>query len=440
MSNIDPNVRSVRIDELFSEQQTLARYLDVEISLAKVQAKVGIIPADAAKAIATHATTDLIDVERFRTDFQRVGFPIVSLVKQLAEKIPNGYGEYAHWGATTQDIMDTALVLTLRDVCAQIEDGLRSTLDLLSALAGKHVETLTAGRSQLQHAVPVTFGYKVAGWLTPMNRHLTRLAELRPRLLQVQLGGAVGTMSALHPNGPVVRRALAGELGLQEPAICWHTLRDSLSEFVSFLGLMASSAAKIATDVMLLAQTEVGELREPAASGRGVSSTMPQKRNPVLSQQIVVAARLVRRNAASMLDATVQDHERGSATWQTEWSLIPDAASHAVATIERLQELVRGLEVDSVRMKANLDLSRQFVYAESVMMALAPKLGRQRAHDLVEAAVGRAIGELSFEESLLQNTEIRDVLSGSDLRRIFDGHDSVAAARAATQAVLAELP
>jgi 3-carboxy-cis,cis-muconate cycloisomerase len=436
-AKMDPTIRSHKADELFSETETLSRYIRVEVALARVQAELGLIPKDAARAIAKHALVENIDRERFREDFARVGFPIVGLVRQLAEIVPDDLGQYAHWGATTQDIMDTGLVLALREVGCWIDEALRSIIDDIAGIAKEHRTTLTIGRSQLQQAVPITFGYKAAGWLESLQRHQQRLDELRPRLLQVQFGGAVGTLAALHPDGPDVRGELAKELDLGDPVISWHTHRDSLCEFITFLGLLTGSLAKIATDIMLLAQTEVGEVREPAARGRGISSTMPHKRNPVLSQQAIVAARMVRQLAASMLEVMVQDHERGSATWQAEWTLVPNATSHAICVLERMQELVAGLEIEPGRMRDNFDLSGQFVYAESVMMALAPELGRQRAHDLVESAVNDARGGNSFLDSLLQSSEIGDVLSESDLSSIFSGEASIEAAGKIVDDVLA---
>ena len=434
---MDPTIRSSGVDELFSETKTLSRYINVEVALARVQADLGLIPEHAARAIEVHATVERIDRERFREDFARVGFPIVGLVRQLTEIVPDGLGQYAHWGATTQDIMDTGLVLALRDVSRWIDKALLSIVEDIAKIAKEQRDTLTIGRSQLQQAVPVTFGYKAAGWLIALQRHQDRLEELRPRLLQVQFGGAVGTMAAVHPNGPDVRRELARRLELGDPAISWHTHRDTLCEFITFLGLLTGTLAKIATDIMMLAQTEVAEVHEPAASGRGISSTMPHKRNPVLSQQIIVATRLVRAQVASMLEAMVQDHERGSATWQMEWTLVPNATSHAVCALERTQELIAGLEIEPGRMRDNLDLSGWFVYAESVMMALAPELGRQKAHDLVEVAVDDARDGRSFLDSLLQSSEISDVLSESDLSAIFKGDASIAAAGRIVDDVLA---
>ena len=425
---MDPGVRSARADELFAESATLSRYLEVEAALAACQAQLGVIPEHAARSIEAFARAENIDRARYRQDFETVGFPIVGLLRQLVEIVPEGHGEFVHWGATTQDIMDTGLVLALRDILAWTENSLDEVIANLTPLAERHRRTLMIGRSQMQHAVPITFGYKVAGWLVPLLRHLRRLAELRPRLLQVQFGGAVGTLASLGAQGFEVRRLLAERLGLGEPTISWHTQRDALGELITFFGLLTGSLSKIATDVMLLAQTEVGEVGEPVKPGRGASSTMPQKRNPVLSQQIIVAGRLVRSQASGMLEAMVQDHERGSATWQSEWTLVPDAASHTLAALERMVELTDGLEVHADRMRENLRLTDHLVFAESVMMALARHVGRQRAHDLVDAAIAETRQGSSFINALHRSKEISGVLAPSDLKRIFDGEMYVDAA------------
>jgi len=434
---MDAYIRSSKVDALFAETATLSRYLQVEVALAQTEAALGIIPEGAAQAIAASATLENIDRERYRQDFATVGFPIVGLVRQLTEVAPDGLGQFTHWGATTQDIMDTGLVLALREVVAWTEQALDTIIGNLARIADEHSHTLMIGRSQMQHAVPITFGYKAAGWLVTLSRHQRRLNELRPRLLQVQFGGAVGTLAALHPEGPAVRHGLAERLGLGEPTISWHTHRDSLCELITFFGLLTGSLAKIATDIMLLAQTEVAEVHEPAAKGRGISSTMPHKRNPVLSQQIIVAARLTRAQVASMLEAMVQDHERGSATWQMEWTLIPDTVAYALSALERILELFEGLEIHPERMRENLGLTHQLVYAEAVMMALAPHLGRQKAHDLVEATVAEARGGKPFFDVLQQSPGISNVLSVSDLRLIVNGEAHVEAAVRVVKDVLA---
>ncbi len=422
---------------LFAETATLSRYLQVEVALAETEAALGIIPEHAAQAIAASATVEYIDRERYRHDFATVGFPIVGLVRQLTELVPDGLGEFTHWGATTQDIMDTGLVLALKDVVALTEETLDRIIANVARIADEHSNTLMIGRSQMQHAVPITFGYKAAGWLAALLRHRRRLDELRPRLLQVQFGGAVGTLAALHPEGPAVRQGMAERLALGEPTVCWHTHRDSLCELITYYGLLTATLAKIATDIMLLAQTEVAEVREPTTKDRGVSSAMPHKRNPVLSQQIIVAARLARAQVASMLEAMVQDHERGSATWQMEWTLVPDTASYTLSAIEHVLELVEGLEIHPERMTENLSLSHQFVYAEAVMMALAPKLGRQKVHDLVDAAVTDARGGKTFVEALQQSEKISNVLSGPVLNKILKGQAHIEAAAQEVREVLA---
>lgn len=296
-----PGVRSARADRLFSETATVSRYLETEAALAASQAWLGIIPEDAARSIAVFGVAEKIDLAEYRGDYETTGYPIAGLVRQLARIVPEGCGEYAHWGATTQDIMDTSLILALRDILMWVEEDLEGIIANLVPVAEQHRRTVMIGRSQMQHAVPITFGYKVAGWLSPLLRQLCRLAEVRTRLLTVQLGGAVGTLASLGAEGVEVRRLFAERLKLGVPTACWHTQRDVLCELVTFFGVLTASLAKIATDILLLAQTEVGEVHEPAKPGRGTSSTMPQKRNPVLSQQIIVAARLARLQGKSVV-------------------------------------------------------------------------------------------------------------------------------------------
>lgn len=436
---IDPAIRSAWVEELFAEKLTYHRMLEVEKSLATVQAELGLIPTEAATAISALDPDTVLKVRELQASFRTIGFPVVGLVRSIVDAAPDNLGQYAHWGATTQDIMDTALVLGLRDVLARIDGVLDRTRAHFTALSEAHAATLMAGRSQLQQAVPITFGYKAAGWIDALERSRSRLRDLGPRLLVVQMGGAVGTMAALHPNGAKVRARLAGALGLGDPAIAWHTHRDALADFVCDLGILSGTLTKIAGDIVLMAQTEIGEVQEPIVAGRGISSTMPHKRNPVLSQQIMVAARAVRGLVPVMLEAMVQDHERGSGTWQNEWGLIPNVCSHTMAALERMEELAAGLYVNPERMTANIGLSRQFVYAEAVMMALAGSLGRQRAHDLVEGVVDRAIGGAGFKAALLADSDVAAVLTAEDLERIFTGDLHREAGRAATEHALRRL-
>jgi 3-carboxy-cis,cis-muconate cycloisomerase len=431
-------VRSPAADAIFSERSTLARFLEVEVALASTQAKLGLIPTEAASAIAAYATVDRVDLVAYRESFKNVGFPIVGLVRQLAQDVPDGHGQYAHWGATTQDIMDTALVLQLREALVIMERDLGAIAASLAIHAETHRDTLMAGRSQLQHAVPMTFGFKVAGWLSAIQRHQERLTQLKPRVLCVQFGGAIGTLASLDKAGLDVQEALAAKLGLGVPVISWHSHRDSLAETISFCGVLTATLAKIATDVLLMTQTEVDELREPSLPGRGVSSTMPQKHNPILSQQILAASRLIRPQVAAALSAMVQDHERGSGRWQMEWNVVPETMSFMLAALERTQELVEGLEVRAPQMQANLDRTRGLISAEAVMMALAPKLGRQRAHDVVaEAATLAQTQERDLAEVLCEHGDVRAVLSEDEVARVLDPRAHLSSSHAMIDRVLA---
>ncbi|MEM8774067.1 MAG: adenylosuccinate lyase family protein [Pseudomonadota bacterium] len=432
-------MRPLVLHPIFSERATYARYLEVEIALARVQAGLGVIPKAAAEAIASNLTVDKLDFDRLNADMETVGFPIVGLTRQIVEIVPEDHGQYAHWGTTTQDIMDTGLVLALREVMDQLDALLKVGIAGFAKLAEEHSETLIAGRSQLQHAVPVTLGYKLAGWALALHRQRERLQSMRADVLQVQFGGAVGTLAALHPHGTEVRAGLAKSLDINDPRYCWHTHRDSIANFISALGVLCGSFAKIATDIAYMAQTEVAEVSEPTLKGRGTSTAMPNKRNPVLSQQILVAARAVRGAVPMMLEAMAQDHERGTGTWQSEWTLIPEACSHCLNAATNITELASDLQIHKDRMAANAALSDGFIYAEAVMMALAASVGRQHAHDLVEEAVEKALGGIPFAEALMNDPDVSRTLSKKDIARIFTGETHMEAGRVATQDMLSRL-
>ena len=300
------------------------------------------------------------------------------LVKALGEACDGDAGRYVHWGATTQDIVDSALVLQIRDALALIEDDLDAVLRRLAQLSQQFRDTPMAGRSHLQHALPITFGFKCAVWLSAMQRHRRRLETLRGEVLVVQFGGAVGTLASLGEDGIRVLAALAEELDLAVPPIAWHVARDGLAEAACFLGLLTGSLGKIATDIALLMQTEVGEVAEPHAEGRGGSSTMPQKRNPIASEFILAAAKNVRQLVPVMLDAMLQDHERATGPWHAEWLALPQAFALSAGALHHTRALLEGLTVDPARMRRNLDATQGMITAEAVMMALAPR-ARPRA-------------------------------------------------------------
>jgi 3-carboxy-cis,cis-muconate cycloisomerase len=370
---------------IFDDRALVARYVEVEVALARAQGRCGVIPADAARQIAALANPGALDFDLLRQETEIVGYPILPLVQQLA-KICGEAGRYVHWGATTQDIMDSAVVLQVRDALRLVEAELEDVRDILARLAAKHRDTPMAGRTHLQQALPVTFGYKVAVWLAMLDRHAERLAQLRPRILVGEFAGAAGTLASLGNRGLDVQAAMMEELGLGVPTATWHVARDGLAEAVNFLGLLTGSLGKVAYDVMLMASTEVAEVYEPFVKGRGASSTMPQKRNPISSELILAAAKAVRQHAGLMLDAMIQDFERATGPWHAEWIALPESFVLTAGALHQAKFMLDGLIVDERRMRANLDMTAGLIVAEAVMMGLAPHLGRNEAHDVVYAA------------------------------------------------------
>ncbi len=422
---------------VFSDAGYLSRCLEVEAALARAQASIGMIPAAAAREISAKAKFELLDVVRLKHETENVGYPILPLVNQLAAACSGDAGGYVHWGATTQDIMDSAVVLQLRSALALIESDLAAVLDALEGLARRYRDTPMAGRTHLQHALPVTFGYKAAVWRAPLVRQRERLAQLKPRVLVGQFGGAAGTLASLGNQGLAVRAALMRELALGEAAITWHVARDSLAEAVLFAGLLTGSLAKIAGDMMLLMSTEFGEAFEPFAHGRGASSTMPQKRNPISSELIAAAAKLVRQHCALMLDAMVQDFERATGPWHAEWIALPECFIATSGALRQAKLMLEGLSVDEARMQRNLDLTSGLVVAEAVMMALAPKLGRQVAHDLVYDACRIAVVEnRALIDILAADPRVGAQLGQAELESLLDPRNYLGSAGAMVDASL----
>lgn len=368
------------------ERALLERFLEVETVLAAAQADAGIIPPEAASALAAVSIDDL-DLTELADRTTSVGYPVVGLVEQLATILPDGLGQYAHWGATTQDIMDTALVLQVRGALDLIQADLIKLGWSLYALSASHRDTPLVGRSQLQQASPTTFGYRVAGWLAPMLRHLERLDHLRPRFEVVELGGAVGTLAAMAPSGLAVRADVARRLDLADPSISWHSARDCIVELVAWAAQLTASLAKIGLDVALSSQTEVGELAEGGSHARGTSSTMPHKRNPILSQQLLRAARLNRTHLDLALDAAIADHDRATAAWSLEWHSVAPAVAVAGGAVNAAVHLLENLVVNDAAMAANLNRTDGLIMAEAIMMRLAPNVGRQAAHERVASMV-----------------------------------------------------
>lgn len=376
---------------VFSDHALIQRYIDAEVALAKAEARVGVIPAEAAEVIARESKIDRIDFDHMRAETDIVGYPILPLVHQLVEMCGDA-GRYVHWGATTQDIMDTAVVLQMCDALDIIDADIRELRSILADLAVKHRDTPMAGRTHLQQALPVTFGYKVAIWLAMFDRHQQRLAELRPRVALVEFAGAAGTLASLGTKGFEVQEAMADELGLGVPATTWHVARDGFAEAVNLLALITGSLGKIALDIMIMASTEFAEVAEPFVKGRGASSTMPQKRNPISSELMLAASKAVRQHAGLMVDAMVQDFERATGPWHAEWIAIPESFILTAGALHQAKFALGGLVVNTGQMKHNLGLTKGLIVAEAVMMNMAPYTGRQQAHDIVYDAC-RAVNE-----------------------------------------------
>jgi 3-carboxy-cis,cis-muconate cycloisomerase len=390
---------------VFSDETRIAFYLEFEAALARVQARLGIIPAKAADEIVRKCKVENIDFAKLKRQTERIGYPVLPVVQQIVGLCDDGLGEWCHWGATTQDITDTATVMQIRAALELVEKDMNAISASLADLARRYRDTPMAGRSNLQQAVPLTFGFKAACLLAAMQRHRARLKELRPRVLVGEFGGAVGTLSSLGTDGLKVQSALMAELGLGEPEIAWHTVRDRIAEVGCFLGLVTGTLGKLSMDVKLLMQTEVAEVFEPFHQERGSSSTMPQKRNPISCLYIHSTAALVRQNAAALMEAAVADHERSTGPWEIEWIALPEIFLLAAGCLAQSRDLAAGLQVDEKRMRDNLDLTQGMIVSEAVMMGLGPKMGRQRAHDLVYdvcrkvAATGRPLADLLAEDA-----------------------------------------
>ncbi len=425
---------------IFSDAGLVRCYVEVEVALAKAEAAIGLIPQDAATEIAARSDASRIDLAKLKAETDVVGYPIVGLVHQMAKQCGEA-GRYVHWGATTQDIMDSATILQVRDALAIVEADLAALDATLAALAAKHRDTVMAGRTHLQHALPVTFGYKAAVWLSMIRRHRERLAQLKPRVLVVQFSGAAGTLASLGADGLKVQAALARELGLGQPDITWHVARDGLAEAACFLGLVTGSLSKIAVDVMLMMQTEIGEVFEPFVEGRGSSSTMPQKRNPISCEMIVAMAKAVRNHAALMLDGMAADHERATGPWHLEWMAVPEMFLASASALAQARFMLDGLIVEPAAMRRNLDVTGGLIVAEAVMMALAPMTGRGAAHDIVYAACRAALdGGTPLLTQLQTNAEVTRHFDAAALARVVDPANYLGTAREMVDRMLAPRP
>lgn len=380
----------------FSGRAQLQGMLDVEAALAGAEAAVGVVPAGCVEPIRAAARAGLYDCARIADEAMETGNPVIPVVRHLTERVAAADADaarFVHWGATSQDVLDTGLVLQLRAAAPAVIDHLARGARAAAGHARRYAGATMAGRTWLQQATPVTFGLKAAGWADALDRARRRLADALDEALVLQFGGASGTLAALGSQGLAVTAALAARLGLPAPDLPWHAHRDRFAQLACALGVAAGAAGKIGRDVALLAQTEVGEAAERAAPGRGGSSTMPQKRNPVASATALAAAGRAPGLVATMLGALVQEHERGLGGWQVEWDTLPDLVVVTAGGTRAAADALDGLTVDTERMRANADASGGVLLAESVAMALAESIGKHEAHARVAAACRRAADE-----------------------------------------------
>ncbi|WP_122414177.1 3-carboxy-cis,cis-muconate cycloisomerase [Pseudomonas viridiflava] len=427
---------------IFSDEGRVQGMLDFEAALARAEARVGLIPQNVVSDITQSCRAELFDFDALAIAIGNAGNSAIPLVKALGKRIAAHSPEaerYVHMGATSQDVMDSGLILQIRDAIDVLERDLGQLGDALTQQAQVHEATPLAGRTWLQQATPVTLGMKIAGWLGAITRHRQRLNEIKPRVLCLQFGGASGSLAALGDQAFKVAEALADELQLHLPEQPWHTQRDRLVEFASLLGLIAGSLGKLGRDVSLLMQTEVGEVFEPSAPGKGGSSTMPHKRNPVGAAVMIGAATRAPGLVATMFSAMPQEHERSLGLWHAEWETLPELCCLVSGSLQQALQVVPGLQVDAERMRVNLESTRGLVLAEAVSIALAQRIGRDVAHHLIEQSCRQAVEQgVHLRQVLGENPEVTAQLSSDELDRLLDPAHYLGQARRWVERAVAE--
>jgi len=433
MRLIDSLTTTPVLADLFSDRSVLGAMLDFEAALARVEARIGVIPHDAAETIAKAAAAESFDTAALARDSQRAGTPAIPLVKALTEGVRAlnaNAARYVHWGATSQDVCDTSMILLLKRARPIFEADHRRLIRALGNLSEEHKDSVMLGRTLLQPAPPVTFGLTASGWKAAAERGWSRVDGRFSEALILQFGGASGTLAALGDKGTAVGEALAQDLDLRYPGAPWHAYRDRIAALLAACGVETGSLGKIARDIALLMQSEVGEAFETGDdAGRGGSSTMPHKQNPVGCALALAAAQRVPGLVASYLSGMIQEHERGIGGWQAEWPTISGVIQCTGAALSAMAEVAEGLKVDPVRMRANIGATRDFVFAERVMMALGASMGRDAAHRLVQQASRQSIaGQRGLIEVLSTMPEVTSVIPPEILRTFDTPEDYLGAA------------
>lgn len=441
-SLFDAYFSALAMRRIFSDEGRIQGMLDFEAALARAQARIGLIPGDVPAVIEAACQASLYDANVLAQAVGGGGNSAIPLVKMLGKQVASADARaerYVHLGATSQDVMDSGLVVQLRDALAWLEGALQQLTDRLAEQALRYEALPMPGRTWLQHATPVTLGMKLAGWLGALDRHRQRLRELKPRLLVVQFGGASGTLAALGDQAWPVAEALADALKLNLAEQPWHTHRDRLVEFGSVLGLIAGTLGKMGRDISLLMQTEAAELFEPSAPGKGGSSTMPHKRNPVGAAVLIATATRAPGLVSTLLSAMPQEHERSLGLWHAEWDTLPELCCLVSGALEQAIGFAKGMEVDAERMGRNLQLTHGLVLAEAVSIVLAQRLGRDTAHHLIEQCCKRAVAEHRHLRDVLGDTPaVTAELSSAELDHLLDPAHYLGQAQRWVQRAVAE--
>lgn len=434
-----PGFSTEAMQSAVSDVAWIQRMLDVEAAIARAQARAGLIPPAAAGVIAASCDAGRFDIDQLGRDAVQAGNPVIPLVRALTALLPDEAARHLHWGVTSQDVLDTAMMLIARDGLELLGQDLDRTAATCAGLAERHRSTVMPGRTLLQQAIPITFGLKAAGWLAAVMDARERLTELRASRLAIQFGGAAGTLASLGSRGLEVSGHLSAELGLAEPLVPWHTARGRVVELGLVLGLAAGTMGKIALDLALMMQTEVAEVSEPPAPGRGGSSTMPHKRNPVGAAAASACVRGVNGQVAVLLAAMGQEHERAAGAWQAEWPAVSEAFRLTAGAVSRTLEVLEELAIHEERMRSNIDLSGGLMMSEGVMMALAERTGRHQAHELVgAAATAAAASGRPFREVLLADPAISNHLGPDEIDAALDPAAYLGSSGALIDRVLAE--
>lgn len=406
---------------IFNDVNRVQKWYDFEAALALEQAELGIIPRAAAADIAANAKVEKIDVAAIGAGIRQIKHPLVPALKAVEKLCRDGHGEFIHFGPTTQDVLDTAVVLQIKEAHAIFLRDMRAIGHALAGLAEAHRATPMVGRSHGVQALPITFGHKAAIWLSEMGRNYERMRQLEPRVFVGGMVGAVGTQASYGPQAAELEKRLMRRLGLGVADINWQPARDRFAEYVNTLALTGQTLGKIANEIVILEHTEIGEVFEPFSEGKVGSSTMPHKRNPSSCEAVVGVSRAIRYNAALMLDCMTIEHERDGSSWRAEWKTLPESCLMAGALLGTMKYVLEGLHVDAERMRRNLDMLGGFLLSERVMFELSDKVGKQTAHELVyEASMHGIENGVSFEAALMQNDRVRVALKPGELRAVLD--------------------